>query len=207
MEGQGEEVEPMLGKLAEQIEKSYTQLLQYARYMCHLFHWPIDDAFDLVQEVFTRIVILFTRGDASASLRACLDDDRAFERFARASIHNGAIDESRGKKRRQQLGTIEADLSDSGQELLEQAFTGPDLRGLETVDQLERLELLPEALDLLPERQRSVLRMKYFGKLSLREMETLTGRSRTRLHVDLAKARDALAANINLLAARRERKG
>lgn len=153
------------------------------------FHYlrSIDSAKDMAQETFVRVYAARQRFDAS----------RSFKPWLLCIARNLCLNELKRKKT-VSMETLESYASKSraeNGELLRFSGEGPDERLMSS----ERRELLLRALDGLSEENRELIVLRYFDRLSAREIGEITGSSegavRTKLHRILGALREKWASS------------
>lgn len=142
----------------------------------------VEVAREMVQETFLRVYVARERFDVS----------KRFKPWMLCIARNLCLNEIKRKKT-VQMETLEEYASSSRAEsgdLLRSTADGP----LEILQTAERRQVLLRALDDLPEEAREIVVLRYFEKLSAREIadivESTEGAIRTRLHRILKQLRE-----------------
>jgi len=156
------------------------------RFCLHYLH-SVDAAKDMAQETFVRVFAARQRFDAS----------RTFRPWLLCIARNLCLNELKRKKT-VSMETLEeyasASRADTG-EIFRFSGDGPDERLMAD----ERLALLSRALDGLNQESRELIMLRYFERLSAREIGDMTGSSegavRTKIHRILGSLRQKWASS------------
>ncbi len=147
-----------------------------------------DDADELVQEVFVRVVSHIAR----------YQHDGRFEAWLFRIATNLARDRVRRIARSPEIGSLDGGPSDAepsmADRLPDEAGDAPERR-MEHEEDVDRLQ---EALGKLPDAEREVVMLRHYGNLSFNEIATLMatplGTALARAHRGLAKLREMMEA-------------
>ncbi len=178
--------ERLMAQLASGHDDALTEIVR--RYQNDVFRFclhylrNVEVAKEAAQETFLRVY----------SARERFDVARRFKPWMLCIARNLCLNELKRKKT-VQMETLEEYASASREEsglVLKSSDDGPD----EIVMAEERLEALLSALDSLPEQAREIVTLRYFQRMSAREIAAIVdsteGAVRTRLHRTLRHLRD-----------------
>ncbi len=134
----------------------------------------IDDAEDLVQEVFVRVVKGLKR----------YSEQEKFHIWLFRIAHNLLIDYWRKHKMK-----LESEISNEEQNSFSQNIASDEIDPVLVLSNRERYDELQQALEKLPANQKEVLLMRYFSGLSFDEISQING---TPIGTSLARAHRGL---------------
>jgi len=135
-----------------------------------------EDASDAVQDLYVRLW----------NLRQTLAGVRQPQAYGVTLLRNSCLDRLRRAKARRTEGMGGADA------VTDRAEADSGVIGRETA------KALRTAMDSLPERQRKILRMRFFDRMEYEDMATATGLSEVNLRVQLSLARKELKKRLNI---------
>ena len=167
--------------LAELVKRYQNDLFRF----CLHYLKNVDSAKDMAQETFTRVY----------AARDRFDIDRKFKPWMLCIARNLCLNEIKRKKT-VQMETLE-DYASSGREESGEMMQSPADGAVEILVAQERNRALHQALAGLPKDAREIVTLRYFERLSAREiaeiMDSTEGAVRTRLHRVLKQLRDTCA--------------
>jgi RNA polymerase sigma-70 factor (ECF subfamily) len=179
-------------QLCEGRETSLAQLV--GRYQNDIYRFclhylrEVEHAREMTQETFLRVYVARDRFDAS----------RKFKPWVLCIARNLCLNELKRKKAvpMESLETYASSSRDESGALSVKADDAPDARMVAA----ERREILAQALDSLPEDAREIMVLRFFQRLSAREIADTIGSTegavRTRVHRILHTLRDRIGTSL-----------